>query len=1201
MKKILNLWLMAALLCGLGLSVTSCKDDDDNNGSGEAQTEEQAEQALKFWSVVGQLVSSDDYTADYADKTFEPVYGIADATNETTRIVETNDMATAASYFADLINVGDGSAVTIDENTPSYTYSDPEVGTLTYTRGGTANEWATVDVNIKQVPRLRKIVYRVGGEGTNTAFAGKAWYRFGDVVSRQNKDGQTEYWICVHPAFGPEKQSDSHWVCLNTLPTKNLYHVSGSNGTQYYVPTGVGTNNKRMQDLAEMLYAMVYPEKWYETATNNHTDGLISSSGVPIFTDFTKANLMYHNQYFWQRVAAAWEKHSIADKAMNTNFGSFVDRIEREGITLLYGGYSWWSKMSWNCKLYQASYTNGTANDKKNLHSAVYTKPEKNMRSIKFDCRTMGDAMSNYQEFFGDTKLRWVIRHATGKELNGGSQPAPTAQLQGGCQEVYRYYTEYPEEWEKPGPNGDNGPEITEEQKQLEIPAKVGALVGANGLFYENKANCEAAGTQPIAVVVYLSTDGHRVEKGQPWTGLAMELKDFAEGGKSTFKWLEAEKTEECVDLCTSMGSITMSDDVNSRLLDGWAMTKRLASHECFNHHHPAAEKAWSAENRPDGFSEWFIPSAGQWIIAMKAMGYTYAKDGDNVWSFSGHNNGLLHLEGLEDADLGAHLYCSTTQDRAPEKTLYINSGTKITFREKNLEYSVRRMIAFGQGGNTDPEAVAQPIQPRPGAIVSARGNFYASTADLTVFEGANSSPIGMVVYYDPTKRVEKGTNYNGLAISVIEIMERGWDEGDAGQTSVCGTLVYDAADYDKALDGLAVTKALAQGKNHKHPAAEASYVKNNFLGFSYNFMPSAGQWILAKQGMGYTWTVADGKGTFDGGNKWKWAEAGMSNYALENNQYYWTCTEQKNSKGNYAAIVYGPNSINMAPLGKTTQHRVRPFFAFGHWGTEDPAPIEPRQEVHTLNAPVLGCAVGADGEFYANKADAEQYGGGAVAIVACLNGKGEVDQDVKSCNGLAIATTSIKDVKFSNGTTECNLDLNGYIFFDSEGIYNGIDGTETLTNGCGNKKHDHPAAKQCRDYKPALKAEAKAKHSFTDWFMPSYGQWILVCRSFGMKVVEGTTKQQMQDQLPKVAELFKAKGWNWDGVFDQEMWSCTQWADGITQALLAGFLAHADDNKAIPGTEMTEAHPVVPFMAFKYDAAAKSRAAKVARRSIRK
>ena len=38
MKRTLNLWLMAALVCGLGLSVTSCKDDDDDDNSEQAST-----------------------------------------------------------------------------------------------------------------------------------------------------------------------------------------------------------------------------------------------------------------------------------------------------------------------------------------------------------------------------------------------------------------------------------------------------------------------------------------------------------------------------------------------------------------------------------------------------------------------------------------------------------------------------------------------------------------------------------------------------------------------------------------------------------------------------------------------------------------------------------------------------------------------------------------------------------------------------------------------------------------------------------------------------------------------------------------------------------------------------------------------------------------------------------------------------------
>ena len=564
-EKIFNLWLMAALVCGLSLSVSSCKDDDDDSKSEEQLQQEQAEKASKFWSVVGQLVSSDSYDADYQDKTFEPTYGIADSQEPLTRIVETNDMQTAASYFADLISVVDGSA--IDENTPTYTYSDPEVGTLAYTRGGTANEWATVDVSIKQLPRLRKIVYRQGGEGTNGNFPGKAYYRFGDVVSRTNKDGQTEYWICVRPAFSPEDKSDSHWVCLNTVPVKNQYHVSGSNGKNYYVPTGVGTNNKNMQNLAEMLYAIVHPQQWYTNADHYHTDGkLWGFSGLPIFNDFKKANLMYHNQYFWQKVADGWEKHDIARRAMNTDLGKLAGNIDHKGITLLYNGYSWWSKTSWNCTLYQASYTNGTSNDKLNLHNVVFTKPEKNMKSIQFDCREMGDNTENYQGFFGDDKLRWVIRHATGEELNGGTKLAPTAPLQGaGIKTVYRYYDEYKDEWNKNGPNGkSNTPEVTAD------PADISnAPMSVTGVYqWGDVLECIEDGTKWFCLLGKPESDVIPCED-QEATFVSLDIPEY-NGVKAQGLPTEAELPEYAYRFLSFLQSLNTANQ-REYILDPWA------------------------------------------------------------------------------------------------------------------------------------------------------------------------------------------------------------------------------------------------------------------------------------------------------------------------------------------------------------------------------------------------------------------------------------------------------------------------------------------------------------------------------------------------------------------------------------------------------------------------------------------------------
>ena len=105
-KKVFNWMLAAALVFGLGMSVTSCSDDDDNT-SEERKEQEAQQKASHFWDVVGQLVSVDDVTDDYAGKTFEATIGMADPTNATVRIVNTNDMKTAAQRFANLVDDDD--------------------------------------------------------------------------------------------------------------------------------------------------------------------------------------------------------------------------------------------------------------------------------------------------------------------------------------------------------------------------------------------------------------------------------------------------------------------------------------------------------------------------------------------------------------------------------------------------------------------------------------------------------------------------------------------------------------------------------------------------------------------------------------------------------------------------------------------------------------------------------------------------------------------------------------------------------------------------------------------------------------------------------------------------------------------------------------------------------------------------------------
>ncbi len=449
-KKSFNLWLWAALLCGLSLSVTSCKEDD-NSMSEEEQKEqqwaEQSEKAQKFWSVVGHLVSMDDYTADYENKTFEPAIG-TEGSDGQTRVVYTNNAAAAAERFANLVGE-DPEKIT--EQTPTYTWSDPEVGTLTYTKVTDGTAWATVDVSIRQVPHLSKIIYRTPGQDDangGVAHGGSAYYRFGDVIKRTNDDGKTEYWICVRPAFDPEDKGDTHWMTVSPVPTANQEPYTSSHKKKYVMPKGLKYENEHMQNLAELLFAIYNPTQWSDNVVNYYSDGM------KMFHDFKFANLAYHNQYFWQNVQRAWKKQDIA----KTVFGFSDDKLSKmvtdpkQGLYLLYNGYSWWMTSSNYCTLFQAHFVNTPGGRYANMQTeSPYTKVTKQVVDKKVKDGS-SDIVINITEcslnkpyyinekFFGDEEPRFITRYATGKQLSSTKKYANNQEAIPGCEDVYRYY-----------------------------------------------------------------------------------------------------------------------------------------------------------------------------------------------------------------------------------------------------------------------------------------------------------------------------------------------------------------------------------------------------------------------------------------------------------------------------------------------------------------------------------------------------------------------------------------------------------------------------------------------------------------------------------------------------------------------------------------------------------------------------------------
>jgi hypothetical protein len=475
MKKNFYFLLMAALVCFLSLSVTSCKDDDKNNDeSGEEFTDgpqaEQNEATTKFWSVVGELVGMDEFTENYKDGPFEPIIGEEDPDNAQARVVYVNDAAAAAEHFANLVDLD---ASQINEDTPSYPWNDPDVGSLTYTKGDGTTAWATVDVRIKQVPKLEKIIYRAPSQTDSNGKAKeyeRCYYRFGDVLARTDKNGkETEYWVCVRPAFDPEGKGDSHWVSVSPVPAKNQYTWTYKNVQKkkninvtrtYVLPTGLGTSEEHMQNFAEMLFAIFHPKTWYQNVVNyaqgKKNDKLLS---LKMFNDFHPSNLMYHNMFFWNNVRGYWSGESfspyenytrdtdICKKVFGLNFEAMKELIDTEGIYFLYKGYSWPSGNA--PTLYQAYYCNAQGGTLSNMHQtnlskvkkAVYNKDNPS-QDIEFNIATTCTMEHPYivnEKFFGDTHRRFIIRHATGAELAKPQKFNKDAAIST-LKEIYRYY-----------------------------------------------------------------------------------------------------------------------------------------------------------------------------------------------------------------------------------------------------------------------------------------------------------------------------------------------------------------------------------------------------------------------------------------------------------------------------------------------------------------------------------------------------------------------------------------------------------------------------------------------------------------------------------------------------------------------------------------------------------------------------------------
>lgn len=637
MKKTLHFWLMALLVGGLSMAVTSCKDDDKDDG-GNNDNEEYVPNELdetdiaRLW-LTGLTDAEGAFADNWDTKTYEPSYGIESETHPTTRIISVTDIEYARQHFASV------TGLSFDKLSTVATSEAGEYGTLTWTPSAAgADNLAVVDVNTKLIPHLTRIVYcrpdQIGDNGDDV-WGGTSYYRLGDVI----EDTQGYYWVCVRPAFGPNQEQESLWVSVINasesgkslsknmvpgIPNKNIYSTQDNkwNSNTILLPTELGSKLEHTHYFSSLIWALLDPVAYHKSVGNGDKS--------PALCGY---EYQYHGEKFLNRVAEQWTENHIWEKLFNRTY----DQMKKVKKTCYYyAGYHWKFPRSTDNADMPLHITQKYEKTSSTDYDADRVKGNYKMKGAGYgfdvrrycgdpkqnpNCASTGrDKMAPAKQFSDGGDAYWVIRGISGHKLHGVYKASSLSIYSNikNVNEVYRYNSKF---------NcivGTNNPPETEANiadamKTNDI--SVGAVIGLDSKLYASKDYAERMGTKAVALVVYLGGKQTKVETGTDYNGLAIALPDALPNNTlQKVKWCNSSTTDSC------LTSILTNYTQEPKVYDGVKATGKLNTGCDKGHEHPAVKSAQGCDYIKDDndeldFGSWFLPSVGQFKLAVMGLG----------------------------------------------------------------------------------------------------------------------------------------------------------------------------------------------------------------------------------------------------------------------------------------------------------------------------------------------------------------------------------------------------------------------------------------------------------------------------------------------------------------------------------------------------------------------------------------------------
>ena len=665
MKMYFRFALMAALTVGLSLVATSCKDDDksDNNGENMEQLEstggEVSMEDIQLSTLISNFaeVQADELLAQsgWQSKTYEATLGLVlDESRPTVRSIEVGTLEAADERAEAMLR-----ELGIDGQSPSgFTFANASVGTVSYQHGGgtDANTLAVINLDVRQLPgisQLRMVKALPANDGTF------GYYGRGDIV---RKDGRL--WICTRPAT---KRGDfAYFVSFWTRHRTDNCRWGTYKDIVYLASDEMASET----DLISWLHTFVMWEEGYEKVirclrekniTNeDDIEQLVPANGIdrralinklhikPIdlpveplsmpdwidankWGDTPKANgrycaprsLLLANKFryainpceywvpfiSWATVAEAKEidesLKSLKSQSAKTNSNHFQYDISTV-VDILDNG---------------TKLDNGGADKCQYVVAAVHWKHEyyaTNQWAIFDFTKDWNDKQDINNTDINDISL-WLscnIVSGTLKFQDNGEANASVQKV---------WVAREDAKIEEPEEDKNNESKIHKDE------VKLYSIIGTDSKFYDNVQAAKDAGTTPMAIVTYLG-ETKRAERGKEWNGLAMALDKLPK----EYQYTDDDHAKDACVPATFKGAQADKD------FTGWETTQTLVGGCGKGHDHQAAKacNTYGADSlnltaRQTEFSSWFLPSYGQWIAAVRALGvsYRYTNDRDIVMS----------------------------------------------------------------------------------------------------------------------------------------------------------------------------------------------------------------------------------------------------------------------------------------------------------------------------------------------------------------------------------------------------------------------------------------------------------------------------------------------------------------------------------------------------------------------------------------